>query len=124
MRGRVVAAILAVCAVAAGCGSSPVGKQGKGWGGLESYEAATAAQGALKQERGDPSSPLYQKLLLVDQVSKSHSPSGHAAWKATLETPENVVNSYCLWVWSAGRDAPFTDNYIYDVDRCPAGNAG
>jgi hypothetical protein len=101
-----------------------VGKQGKGWAGLDSYEAATAAQGALKQERGDPTSPVYRKLLLVDKVSHDRLRGGRAAWKATLETTENVVSAYCIWVWSGGRGAPFEQNYVYELDRCPTGNAG
>ena len=110
--------------VALGCANAPNGAPGKGYAGLTSYQAATAASGALKQERGQPDSPVFHKLLLVKDVAHGRLPDvGRAAWKARLETLEHAVSPYCLWIWSGGT-GPFEENYVYALDKCPAGTVG
>jgi len=114
---------LLTCALATGCSGKPAGAPGKGFAGLSSYNAATAASLALKQERANPDSPVYRKLLVVAGMSHDRSPGGHNAWRARLQTLDKVTSPYCIWVWSGGQ-GPFQENYVYDLDRCPTNGVG
>ena len=124
MRRVIVPVLLAAAALAAGCGGGNSGApdQPTEFGGLGAYDAGTIATTVLKEERGDPGSPLYHKLLLVREIGAGRTPSGRPAWSATLEDTDHAVSWYCVWVWGVSY-TPLRQVYDDVVAPCDKGKS-
>jgi hypothetical protein len=110
---------LLLAVVVAGCGSSPTPKKGDPvYAGMPRSAAKTAALVDSQSETSDGSNEIYGHHLRLVSITKSHDPTGDAAWRATFKDLTQNGERLCIWMANGQYSGAVA------LQPCPGSNPG